>query len=342
MFMTMSHHRAGAWFIMLRDVVNTDEVPAADRLAYFREACLGRMVPSDVYSDPNAGFSARMKSDVLGTIALTRLTGRTPGRRGLRRTSDLIRRSDPRGYSLVLYRQGAGTLAHDERHVEFTPGDMSLIDTSCPYDGGYERGHSESLSLHFARDLLPLPASAADRLRGALLCGRAGVGALLWTSATRVARDIDRYRPADAVRVSTALLDLVAAVLAHELEATDALPAEFPPADAVSPDPDVHRTATRRFCPHAGRRRRGPPHLTPDPASPLRATRLHGGRMDPRPPAGPLPPGPGRPGAERHARPRHRDTMGAVLRRPLQPGLPRRLRTRPPGLPEPGEPAVRC
>jgi AraC-like DNA-binding protein len=206
--------------------ISTDDVPVADRLAYFREALLGKMVPSEVYSDPSSTFSARMKIDTLGTITLTRLVGRTPSHRGLRRTPDLIRQTDTRGYSLVLYRRGSSVLDHNHHRVAFTPGDMSLIDTSSPYDGAYDRGPSESLSLHFPRELLPLPASAVDRLRGARLCGRAGVGALLWMSATRVARDIDRFHPTDAIRVSTTLLDLVAAVLAHELEATNALPAE--------------------------------------------------------------------------------------------------------------------
>lgn len=206
--------------------LSTDEAPTADRLPYFREGLLRNMVPSEVYGDRNSEFSARMRADVLGTVRMMRLSGSTPGRRGLRRTPELIRRNDPHAYTLVFYQRGFSVLAHNHRRVRLDPGDMSLIDTSRPFDGSYDSGHSRSLSLRFPRELLPLPSGAADRLCGARLSGRTGVGALLSTFADRAARDVDLYRPADMIRVSATLLDLIAAKLAHELEATDALPAE--------------------------------------------------------------------------------------------------------------------
>ncbi|HZE30493.1 MAG TPA: helix-turn-helix domain-containing protein [Actinoallomurus sp.] len=117
-------------------------------------------------------------------------------------------------------------MTHGHRQVELTPGDMTLIDTSRPYDGSYASGHSRLLSIVFPREALHLPESAVDRFRGARLCARSGVGALLRTFTTQLARDIDTYRPADTARVSATLTDLIGATLAHELEATETLPAQ--------------------------------------------------------------------------------------------------------------------
>jgi AraC-like DNA-binding protein len=203
----------------------TDGIPATDRLTSFRDAFLQTKTPAEVYGDPDPEFSARMKMDVFGMVALTGVVTRSRRLRGLRRTPELIRRRDPRGYRLVLYQQGGATLAHNHQRIRLAPGDMTLIDTSRPYDGWRAAGSSRFLSVEFPRDLLPLPDSV-DRLCGAPLCGRSGVGALVWTFTTRLARDIGHYRPPDAMRVSTTLLELMSAAFAHELDVEEALPAE--------------------------------------------------------------------------------------------------------------------
>jgi AraC-like DNA-binding protein len=206
--------------------LSTDQVPAADRLAYFREALLHDLMPVEIYGDPSASFSAHLEADTLGPITLRRLTGRTPGRHGLRRTPGLIRRGDPGSYGLVMYEQGSAVLTHGHRQVELTAGEMTLIDTSRPYDGSYVSGQGRLLSIVFPREALQLPGAAVDRLCGARLCARSGVGALLSTFTTQLARDIDSYRPSDTARVVATLTDLIGATLAHELEATGTLPAE--------------------------------------------------------------------------------------------------------------------
>ena len=216
---------------MRRDVsqhfsLSTDEVSATDRLAYFREALLHDLTPVEVYGDPKASFSAHLEADRLGPITLMRLTGRTPGRRGLRRTPRLIRRGDPGAYSLIMYEKGSTVLTHGHRQVGLAPGEMTLVDTSRPYDGSYASGHSRLLSVVFPREALPLPESAVGRFCGARLSARGGVGALLRAFTAQLARDIDTYRPADSARVSATLTDLIGATLVHELDAAGTLPAE--------------------------------------------------------------------------------------------------------------------
>ncbi len=208
----------------LHTSTSTDGVPAADRLPYFRDLLLANMPPAEVYGDPDAEFSAEVETGAFGSVRLMSLTGHTPGRRGLRRTPALVRRADPHGYGLIIYEEGRAFLEHDHRLAACSPGDMTLIDTSHPYDGWYESGRSRLVSLTFPRELLPLPAPIADRLRGARLSARTGVGALLRTFTAQAARDLGHYRPADAVRLSTTLLDLVGATLSAELGAAGVLP----------------------------------------------------------------------------------------------------------------------
>jgi hypothetical protein len=147
-------------------------------------------------------------------------------RRGLRRGQDLIRRSDSPHFQLVLYLRSATMLDHNGRQVELVPGDMTLIDTSRPYDGWHESGVSRLLNVSIPRALLPVSPSATDKLVGARLCGRTGVGALLWDYVLRAAEDLDDYSPADATRISTILLDLLGGLVSHELELNDELSGE--------------------------------------------------------------------------------------------------------------------
>jgi AraC-like DNA-binding protein len=66
--------------------------------------------------------------------------------------------------------------------------------------------------------MLPLPTRTVRPLVGARLTGQSGIGAVLAAAMTQTARGIGSFRPADALRISTNLLDLLGTLLAHELE----------------------------------------------------------------------------------------------------------------------------
>jgi AraC-like DNA-binding protein len=206
--------------------LNTDDVPATDRFDYHRTALLQHSSPTEAYCNQPAGFSIRAASRDLGTVALMRMSGHSAGRCGLRRNTTLIRRADPHGYRFLFNPQGCTMMNHNNQDVALTPGDMTLIDTSLPYDAWREAGQTRVLIVEFSQELLPLRRSAVDKLIGARLGSRAGTGALLWTFATRAAQDLDRYRPTEAVQVSTTLLDLLGGLLTHELQTDRSLPPE--------------------------------------------------------------------------------------------------------------------
>ncbi|XVQ87229.1 helix-turn-helix domain-containing protein [Microbispora siamensis] len=206
--------------------MTTEDVEPSDGLAYFREAVLREVAPTEMRADRTASFWGRIAVGDLGVVALERTATRSTAPRGMYRGADLIRRSDPELYHVVFHEQASDVLAYDDRQIEFRPGDISVGDSSRPYEGWYEPGAGRYLALHIPRNLLPVPPAVIGGLIGARLSGRSGVGALLRTCAAQAARDLSSYTTSDAIRVSTTLVDLTAALVAHEMETTDALPTE--------------------------------------------------------------------------------------------------------------------
>ncbi|MGI8336410.1 helix-turn-helix domain-containing protein [Actinomadura scrupuli] len=211
---------------MVRTLITTEHLPVADRFAYFRDIVFREPSPMAVHCDRPADFSAQLDKADLGAVTMVSLSTRTPGRCRIHRSAELIRRSDPEAYRLVLKLGGTSVLDHNDHQVTLGPGDMVLYDTSLPALGWRGSGDDRWVMVRFPRHLLPLPVPAVQRLVGARFCGHTGIGALLSGFVARAAQDIGHYRPADAVRLSTTLLDLLGALLAHELETGSALPPE--------------------------------------------------------------------------------------------------------------------
>ncbi|HEU5157414.1 MAG TPA: helix-turn-helix domain-containing protein [Streptosporangiaceae bacterium] len=123
----------------------------------------------------------------------------------------------------------------DGRQAELRPGDFAITDlTRTSTATGVGRLPKRVVSLIVPRTLLPLPPREVARLTAVRVSGRDGAGELASTLLRRVVRDLDAYGPAEAARVSTALLDLITAALAGRLD----LPA--------APPPDARRAALLR------------------------------------------------------------------------------------------------
>jgi AraC-like DNA-binding protein len=202
----------------MRTLTQTGHLPPAERFAHWRAAILRLPVPFEIRA-ATADLRAEMTTTDLGPIRVMSLLSHT--RYEFHRTRPLIRRSDPEAYRLILAVQGHGALAHEDRHVQLHPGDLVLCDTSRPFGGwrGVSGERVEWLLLTFPRSLLPLPAKIAGRLVGARLPGQSGLGRLASGFLQQVAEQADIAESSDGPRLATAALDLLAALLAHELEA---------------------------------------------------------------------------------------------------------------------------
>ncbi|MER5644283.1 helix-turn-helix domain-containing protein [Streptosporangium sp. NPDC002524] len=213
---------------MVPSVLRLDGVPARERFDFWWEAVAQSVVSVDVSSDQAADFWAEMRMLDLGVAQLSRVRCVSFD---ARRSPSRIRHSDPGHYQLSLTLRGRSGIQQEGREAGLAPTDITLYDTSRTFHAwtvaeepgpGTPRGSrpsvADGLILQFPRDVLPLPASAAERLLAVRMSGKDGIGGLLSGYLHQLLAQPARRSPSDALRLSTVALDLVAALLAHELD----------------------------------------------------------------------------------------------------------------------------
>jgi AraC-like DNA-binding protein len=140
------------------------------------------------------------------------------------RTPTLIRQadSDPEQYRVDLLIRGRLRVEQAGRQATLNPGDFTLVDWSRP--ARWAAAIQQAVALTFPRALLPLPHTEVARLAGVPISGDHGTAALFSSLAREAIGRLDNYGPADATRVGTILVDLLATALAARLERNDQLP----------------------------------------------------------------------------------------------------------------------
>ncbi|RJL35545.1 helix-turn-helix domain-containing protein [Bailinhaonella thermotolerans] len=207
------------------DLVSTATIPHGERLAFWREVSSRTWVPYDLRCEPylRSRFRARIEAAELGPVRAALMTA-TP--HSVQRTPRLIRQADPELFKLTCLVRGRAMLEQEGRRADYGVGDLVLHNTSHPYSAGLapQEGVSRMLVLQFPRSLLPLPPRDLRNLTAVRIPGDAGVGALSSRFLLHLARHLGEFSPADAARLSTLTLDLLAAALAHELDVIAAVP----------------------------------------------------------------------------------------------------------------------
>lgn len=204
----------------MRTLIRTDDVPAGDAAAYYREAVAAIPVPVEFRCAEPDGFWAQMEAIGLGGMTVTLLSARTRGPYEVRRTQRLIRRSDPEAYRLLLTMRGQQGLTHNDRTAVLDPYDFALYDTSRPFNGwrAASADPDRTLMLTFPRQLLPLDPLSVGRLLGMSLPSRSGIGRLVSGALAQMARDVGEYQPKEALRVARLVLDLLTELLSYDLD----------------------------------------------------------------------------------------------------------------------------
>ncbi|MDN3055294.1 helix-turn-helix domain-containing protein [Streptomyces sp. SRF1] len=194
-----------------------DDIPPAERFAAWRALCELTPIPMELRSDHEHDFRATVRGGVpLGELTLTHTS--VPSLRN-ERTAAHIRRSDPELYHLRLTLRGETDVRHGDAETTLGARQFMLTSTSVPYLAVCERGRVDGMTLAVRPSLLPFPAADLHRLLGRRLSGQSGIGGMLADFLTRLLADSDRYRPADAPRLGAVAVDLLHALLAHELDA---------------------------------------------------------------------------------------------------------------------------
>jgi AraC-like DNA-binding protein len=210
-------------------LIRTDQLPAAERFEFWREASFQILGRLDYRTDNRTRFRAELRSRDLGAIRIHRLvtTGFTA-----RRTGRLIRPSDRDMLAVILHLHRTIGVAQGDRQTRFGPGDFAVVETNRPFEvrSVHDEDCYDALMLVFPRALLPLPPSHLKELTAVRLGPDPGVGALTSGVLTQLAANIDHLQPAEGARLATTALEVLATRLAHEL-------------DGVAVPPSVHQRA---------------------------------------------------------------------------------------------------
>jgi AraC-like DNA-binding protein len=207
---------------MIETVFRTAGLPASERFECWRETMQKLTAPSELTSDHAADFQADMRFLRIGDVLVWPATV-LPAR--FRRTPRLIRQSDPDTYHLTCLLRGTKDLSHAGREERCGAYDLQIADHSRPYDARVvDTGTTaQAIGVEVPKSLLPLPRRSIDVLIARRLSARDGLGGLLTGFLNQLVQDTGSYGPGDGPRLETVLVDLVTALLAHELDAQDAL-----------------------------------------------------------------------------------------------------------------------
>lgn len=208
------------------DVVGFDAIPVKERFAFWREMSSKMWMPLDAYCEPHLEGSFRAHA-ALGGPGAVQATLLTATSLTIKRTPALIRRSDPESFFVTCAVRGHAMGEQADRQAVLRAGDLMLRDSSRPYltrFGSGDPAGGRLLSVQFPRSMLPMPERGLRELSAVRIRGDRGIGALASQYLLELARRLEEFGGAEAVRVSELTLDVLTAALAAELDARSAVP----------------------------------------------------------------------------------------------------------------------
>jgi AraC-like DNA-binding protein len=193
--------------------LRSQDLPAAERLGWFRELVARDMAPHDIVTEHVSDFSASATLLSLGDrIGLSSVA--FPAMQSIR-TRRLIRRSDPELWVLALVVRGNMQREQGRNHVSPRPGDLVLYDTSQPYWASIATDDvAQSIVLHLPRRTVPVLEQALRRLVATALPSRTGIGALLSQFLSGLVEQGPHLEAGQSVRLASVVVDLTTAFLA--------------------------------------------------------------------------------------------------------------------------------
>jgi AraC-like DNA-binding protein len=209
-------------------LISNDHLPAAERFDCWRETLSrARLARVEVRSDNEADYRFTMRYADLGAARVSLFTAMPFW---VRRTPRQIRESSPDLLVLGMMLRGQTTCALPDRQADLTPGTFCVYDTCRPYriDAAAPPGAStgRGLMMTFPRTLLPLPAQKLRQVTAVTMPAGPGIGTLASRLLVQLATGMGHYTPAEAARLSTAALEVLAVRLAHALDSDQSLPPE--------------------------------------------------------------------------------------------------------------------
>jgi len=201
-------------------LIRARDVPADERLDYIHEIGARIWVPFTCTSEDISQMEFRASG--LGPLQVVVIDGAPFN---VYRTPKQIEQVDPDLMKAVLMCGGnTSVISQDGRQAMLGPGELALYDTRRPIDHtlGTEPGRPlRLLTFMFPPSMLPLPRNRIRELVATRIPASSGLGDLTSQFLLQIARNIDHYTPAEAARLSTAALEVLATRLAREPEVRD-------------------------------------------------------------------------------------------------------------------------
>ncbi|HEY8454392.1 MAG TPA: helix-turn-helix domain-containing protein [Actinopolymorphaceae bacterium] len=163
---------------------------------------------------PRPSPSRALASGYLGAIQIAEVVAPTGTSW---RIPESPNRSTPRAYLIDVIARGQVTAVRDKQEAQLTAGDLTFIDPSVPIR--YSHTEVQLVSLRIPRELLGIEAADARRVAGKRIPGDRGVGAVVSSFVRTLPRYLDDYRPAEAARLGTTLVDLLKTLVERFAEA---------------------------------------------------------------------------------------------------------------------------
>lgn len=203
-------------------LITIDQVAAADRLDFVRDLTATTWVPMECHSEHRADYRGEFRASGLGAMQVVVLNVMPIT---VRRTPELISQADPDLLKMVLVCGGNScVIGQDGRQARLSAGEFAIYDTRRPYEvhcGTSGDQPTHMMTFMFPPALLPLPRSQLGRLAAVRFPASAGLGDVTSQFLLQLARNVDHYNPAEAARLSTAALEVLATRLARELDVRD-------------------------------------------------------------------------------------------------------------------------
>ncbi len=192
-------------------VLDTAEVPPADRAEYWHEAVTRTFVPLDVALLERAPDPAVIVSHGLGAVQVSRVQA---GPQRVERSAGLIARGGEDHLTLALQHRGTARLEQNGLRVELRPGTFAVSDAGRPFAKELTEPF-DFTALHWPRSAVGVSEEDLRVLTATVFDTGDATARLVAAYVDRLARSAGAMEPRSAARLATTALDLLA-VLAHE------------------------------------------------------------------------------------------------------------------------------
>lgn len=201
-------------------VLSTEQQPAGERLAFWREVVNRQFVPLEVRPMRAEPFHGRVRSARLGPMQVSEVTSSA---QQVTRTPRLIARDSGDDYKVGVQLRGSCVLAQDGRDVRLVPGDFAVYDCSRPYSLAFD-GAFRTLVLVLPRRLIRLRSAGPADISAVRVSGREGLGGLVSPFLRRLGAVTEDVEGVAGHRIAESVVDLLTTAVAERLDDTAADP----------------------------------------------------------------------------------------------------------------------